>query len=1442
MNFKNFYSVFVVLFALSLGIGSVMATTINVAEGTDAISTALGAASPGDTLVLITDGGAYTETAALTVNIDITIISAEGLTNKPVWTTSGTNHIELESNLVLEGIILSGEDAVEIALLNKASSPNKISIDTCDFHGFTNEAIGEDTATLDSIWVTNCLFYDGDAAMKLDGDEDTGVPGVHYIFVENCTIYNMGDEGIRCEGFDLAGNTSSVAYISHVTINDCDEGVYLKAFSSSTEVTNSIITNSDIGVTVADGGAVIVTYSIVWNNSEANFDDDASGDETTLDEPPLFEDPDNGDFDLYANSSAVGAASDNENMGDLRWQVLGTEAYLLTVNLTGTGFGQVVLDPPGGIYSLNDIVQAIAIPDTGSKFDSWSGDVSSTEDTIQVTMDASKTIDAEFKKLPRLFTNVIGTGTVTLDPPQGSLPGGFYDIGEMVTLTANPDVGEDFLGWMGDLTTTNTIETMALDEGEYYVTAQFAPSGSEIVTVEGVFSNTMDYSFIGLELVPETEGTILHEETKIGIVDDGGSDTLTISSASLQLADGDLYLATLSTKGHSQSGTPGTGLRRTVNDTIWGLGLTWTRVADVRSMRNATHLDMYWAQGTPSGQDSVTAVVHSFPAGYNVVISVSRYSGVDASTPIGNLVPVNAGGFQIPGSELSGERVSSSKWYKIDYSIKVPVSSGSGVAVAVAHRNRGHIPPGDFTLRGDVMNQTSNTGDRNSIAAMDDVGPFFKLAIATEGSGSVNLDPLAGSEFITLDTVRYNPGTEVTAKAVPAADWIFTGWSGDLSGTENPQTLTMDADKSITASYVEGETVDLEGTFSNTVDYVLLAAELQPAGEEDIRFEEFQSGIVEGATEDTFTVVTDEALTAVEGDLYLALISTKKRSEALSVSGLGLEWGFLKDQAGARDQTWLSLWIAKGIPTGDEVVSAEVTNVSIGKDVVLSVSRYSGVDTLGSVKSWNTFGEDGAETGGTDVAEYSYPFHRAKLKGLIFTAMTHRLWDYFPAPGHRIRSFASAATSGNTVSITTADYLYHPIEVGAAQGAISSAVASAPEEGFLVLTEAGPYFESDSIVIDKDLYIVADKAITPIVRSTARCVIELKSSLKLDGLQFLGAPGVVSAVINRSDVLNDLVIYNCEFSGFDGAVITNDEDNLKAMNRLMVISSFFHDAGAGIEMNGDHPQGAGQHPDNIPGAHAIWMENSSFYNLDDLAIKHEAYMPTGLDTGYAYIFHVTINNCGGEGIYLKEVSPISVVANSIITNCDAGVRIKYAPANLLVSYSDVWNNVENYKGSDGGNASAGTGTISADPMFIDPASGDLNITDTSPCKGTAEDGENMGDIVHWGIVTAIEGTQIPKAFALEQNYPNPFNPSTTINFSVPIPAEVNIQIYNTLGQKVKSFIIEKASPGIHKIIWNGNNQTGRKVASGIYFYRMEAKPIATKRVEFTRVQKMIMLK
>ncbi len=85
---------------------------------------------------------------------------------------------------------------------------------------------------------------------------------------------------------------------------------------------------------------------------------------------------------------------------------------------------------------------------------------------------------------------------------------------------------------------------------------------------------------------------------------------------------------------------------------------------------------------------------------------------------------------------------------------------------------------------------------------------------------------------------------------------------------------------------------------------------------------------------------------------------------------------------------------------------------------------------------------------------------------------------------------------------------------------------------------------------------------------------------------------------------------------------------------------------------------------------------------------------------------------------------------------------------------------------------------------------------------------------------------LPKSFVLEQNYPNPFNPSTTISYSinsrgtVGSPNRTLLEIYNLLGQRVKTLVDEPQSPGMYKIDWGGDNDAGRKVASGIYFYRL----------------------
>jgi hypothetical protein len=83
----------------------------------------------------------------------------------------------------------------------------------------------------------------------------------------------------------------------------------------------------------------------------------------------------------------------------------------------------------------------------------------------------------------------------------------------------------------------------------------------------------------------------------------------------------------------------------------------------------------------------------------------------------------------------------------------------------------------------------------------------------------------------------------------------------------------------------------------------------------------------------------------------------------------------------------------------------------------------------------------------------------------------------------------------------------------------------------------------------------------------------------------------------------------------------------------------------------------------------------------------------------------------------------------------------------------------------------------------------------------------------------IEATQ---EFVLRQNWPNPFNPETTIEFALPKPSQVKIQIYDVLGQLVRTLVNEPMAAGVTTVKWDGRNEENRLLSTGIYLYRIEA--------------------
>ncbi|MDD4309825.1 MAG: FlgD immunoglobulin-like domain containing protein, partial [Candidatus Cloacimonetes bacterium] len=123
----------------------------------------------------------------------------------------------------------------------------------------------------------------------------------------------------------------------------------------------------------------------------------------------------------------------------------------------------------------------------------------------------------------------------------------------------------------------------------------------------------------------------------------------------------------------------------------------------------------------------------------------------------------------------------------------------------------------------------------------------------------------------------------------------------------------------------------------------------------------------------------------------------------------------------------------------------------------------------------------------------------------------------------------------------------------------------------------------------------------------------------------------------------------------------------------------------------------------------------------------------------------------------------------------------------------------------------------------------LLITSNDPNNASLE----IPVVVQSGSST--EDPVTPVITALERNFPNPFNPETTIRYSVKESGMVKLSIYNLKGQLIRSLVNETKTSGNHRVIWNGVDDRGQSVASGIYFYRMDA-------TNFSSTQKMMLMK
>lgn len=249
--------------------------------------------------------------------------------------------------------------------------------------------------------------------------------------------------------------------------------------------------------------------------------------------------------------------------------------------------------------------------------------------------------------------------------------------------------------------------------------------------------------------------------------------------------------------------------------------------------------------------------------------------------------------------------------------------------------------------------------------------------------------------------------------------------------------------------------------------------------------------------------------------------------------------------------------------------------------------------------------------------------------------------------------------------------------------------------------------------------------------------------------------------------------------------------------------------------------------------------NSTFYKIGDEGI----YLTNvgNLEVSHCTFFFndSTISGRSGGGVKATDDSVVVIRDNLFVKQQEYGAKV-YGPS-PTVEYNLFWDiySADNIVSADDSTLTFPIFNFEADPIFKDTTAAnlDLALELNSPAVGVASDGSNLGD-PRWGTwdATGVNNNDAAlKSFQLSQNYPNPFNPVTSISYTIARNSNVQLSVFNLLGGKIATIVDKNQAAGEYTIHWNATDDNGRKVASGVYFYRIQAG-------DFVSIKKMLLLK
>jgi hypothetical protein len=264
--------------------------------------------------------------------------------------------------------------------------------------------------------------------------------------------------------------------------------------------------------------------------------------------------------------------------------------------------------------------------------------------------------------------------------------------------------------------------------------------------------------------------------------------------------------------------------------------------------------------------------------------------------------------------------------------------------------------------------------------------------------------------------------------------------------------------------------------------------------------------------------------------------------------------------------------------------------------------------------------------------------------------------------------------------------------------------------------------------------------------------------------------------------------------------------------------------------------------------------DTNFRVNDDAGSASQHLPAVAMDGSGRFVIAWVDERNGGSDIYAQRFTSSGTAQGpNFKVNDDAGPALQWAPD---IAMESSGNFVITWYDERGGNADVFAQKYGSDGEptggnYLVPHAAYASLLQESPavaangsniCYAWTDNRRAKGlDIFakladwEWSDVEEEHQVNLPSSFQLSQNFPNPFNPTTRIAFSLPRSLNVRLEVFNLLGQKVKTLIDQHFSAGQHSVEWDGTDDSGDEVASGVYFYRIRAG-------DFSDARKMLILK